>query len=303
VHLHALWMYTSWAVRRWSNRTGQPYVVSPHGMLDPWALDNAGWKKQLAGLLYENASLRQAACFHALNREERTAIRDYGLDGPIGIVPNGVELPDDDDASGAPPWEGKGNAEDRVLLFLGRIHPKKGLDELLSPWTQLGDSSDGWRPAIVGWDDGGHRAELKEKAAALGVSDDVWFLGPRYGDEKDAAFRNADGFILPSHSEGLPMAVLEAWSYRLPVLMTPQCNLEAGFEAGAAARVDPNPERLAEGLRAFMERAPDDRGEMGRHGRALVEERYTWPQIARSMRAVYRWVLGDGPRPDCVFMD
>jgi poly(glycerol-phosphate) alpha-glucosyltransferase len=155
----------------------------------------------------------------------------------------------------------------------------------------------------VGWDDGGHLAELKQQAAALDVADDVLFLGPRYGDEKDAAFRRADGFILPSHSEGLPMAVLEAWSYRLPVLMTPQCNLPGGFEAGAAYRIEPTPDGIAEGLRAFMGADPDDRRETGERGRALVEAEYTWPRIARSMRAVYRWVLGEGERPGCVYVD
>jgi poly(glycerol-phosphate) alpha-glucosyltransferase len=301
VHLHALWMYTSWAVQRWSDETGRPYVVSPHGMLDPWALDNAGWKKRLAGWVYENASLRGAACLHALNPDERQAIRDYGVEGPVGVVPNGVELPDEQ-GTPVPPWHGQGASEDRVLLFLGRIHPKKGLTELLEGWARLSGApvAAPWRLAIVGWDDGGHLAELKERAAALGLSNDVWFLGPRYGDEKDAAFRHADGFILPSHSEGLPMAVLEAWSYRLPVLMTPQCNLDEGFAADAAFRIEPTPEGIADGLRTFIETAPDDREKMGERGRALVEAEYTWPQIARSLRAVYRWVLGAGERPECV---
>jgi poly(glycerol-phosphate) alpha-glucosyltransferase len=305
VHLHALWMYTSWAVRQWSEQTGRPYVVSPHGMLDPWALDNAGWKKRLAGWLYEDASLDRAACLHALNDEEARAIRAYGVDGPVGVVPNGVELPDDDGPGAAPPWADRVGPDDRVLLFLGRIHPKKGLDELLAAWARVRDdaSAPAWHLAVVGWDDGGHLADLEQKADALGLRDDVFFLGPRYGDEKDAAFRHADGFLLPSHSEGLPMAVLEAWSYRLPVLMTPQCNLPVGFEAGAAHRIEPAPESIAAGLRAVMTATPAERAAMGRRGRALVEDRYTWSQIARSLRAVYRWVLDEGARPECVRLD
>lgn len=305
VHLHALWMYTSWAVQTWHRQTGQPYVVSPHGMLDPWALDNAGWKKRLAGALYENASLRDAACLHALNRKERTAIRDYGLDGPVGVIPNGVDLPDDDTTEAPPPWGDQFDADTQVLLFLGRIHPKKGLAELLDAWAQLDDcaAAANWRLAVVGWDDGGHRAELEAAVAERGLDATVCFPGPAYGDEKDAAFRHADGFILPSYSEGLPMAVLEAWSYRLPVLMTPQCNLEEGFEANAAYRIAPDPKRIAEGLRAFMRSDASERSQMGNRGRALVEDQYTWPQIARSMRAVYRWVLGERDRPESVYVD
>lgn len=301
VHLHGLWMYTSWAVRRWYNRTGHPYVVSPHGMLDPWALDNAGWKKRLAGLFYENASLRGAACFHALNQKERAAIREYGLDGPVGVVPNGVDLPAEREDEVIPPWDGMIRPEDRVLLFLGRIHPKKGLEELLDAWAQLGEAErGGWRLAVVGWDDGGHLADLKQEVDTLGLQDDVFFLGPRYGDEKDAAFRHADGFILPSHSEGLPMTVLEAWSYRLPVLMTPQCNLDKGFEADAAYRIAPTPDNIADGVRRFIADGDGERSQVGERGRVLVEAEYTWPQVARSLRAVYQWILGLKDRPDYV---
>jgi len=302
VHLHALWMYTSWAALRWARETGRPHVVSVHGMLDDWALDNARWKKRLVGWLYENRSLRRAACLHALNEDEYRSIRDYGLDGPVCVIPNGVELPDER-ADTTPPWADRTESSDRVLLFLGRIHPKKGLDELLEAWARLDGDVEGWRLAVVGWDDGGHLAELKERTAALGLDEDVWFLGPRYGDEKDAAFRHADGFILPSYSEGLPMAVLEAWSYRLPVLMTPQCNLEEGFEADAAYRIEPDSQRIAEGLQAFMHKENAERIRVGERGRALVEEQYTWPQIARSMRSVYRWILGEGDPPECVYLD
>jgi len=99
------------------------------------------------------------------------------------------------------------------------------------------------------------------------------------------------------------MAVLEAWAYGLTVLMTEACNLPAGFESGAAFKVRPTPSSIADGLRAFGQAPATERRTMGENGRRLVEARYTWPQIACSMRAVYRWVLGEGERPDCVRVD
>lgn len=303
VHLHALWMYTSWAALQWVRQTERPHVVSVHGMLDDWALNNAHWKKRIVGWLYEHRSLRRAACLHALNEDECRSIRDYGLDRPVCVIPNGVELPDERDGQ-PPPWDDRVEPDARVLLFLGRIHPKKGLDELLEAWGQLDISeASSWRLAVVGWDDGGHLAELQKQVFALDLEEEVFFLGPLYGDEKEAAFRHADGFILPSHSEGLPMAVLEAWSYRLPVLMTPQCNLEEGFDAEAAYRIDPTAQSIASTLREFMQATPSLRSEIGKRGRSFVESRYTWSQIARSMQDVYRWTLGKGDRPDCVYMD
>lgn len=302
LHLHGLWMYTSIAARRWSRVTEQPYVVSPHGMLDPWALNHAGWKKRLAGWLYENASLRSAACLHALNGTEREAIRAYGLSGPVCTVPNGVDLPDRENAEIAPAWNDNIADDEQVLLFLGRIHPKKGLQELLEGWADAEKTvnTNSWRLVVVGWDDGGHLQRLRERVQSLGLTSEVLFLGPLYGDEKDAAFRNADAFILPSFSEGLPMTVLEAWSYRLPVLMTAECNLTEGFEAGAAYEIDPNPTSIAEGLTSCLGADPSDRRRMGECGRKLVEEQYTWPLIARSLHSVYQWLLEQGPRPSCV---
>jgi len=125
-------------------------------------------------------------------------------------------------------------------------------------------------------------------------------LGPCFGPEKDALLRRADAFILPSLSEGLPMAVLEAWAYAKPVLMTPECNLPEGFAAGAAIRIDPNAGAIARGLRDLFSAPGSALRAMGWAGRALVEERFTWPKIAQDMKAVYGWVLGQGPRPGCV---
>jgi poly(glycerol-phosphate) alpha-glucosyltransferase len=301
LHLHALWMYTTVAALRWRRATRRPHVVSVHGMLDPWAVDHAGWKKQIVGWLYEHRSLRRAACLHALNEEERTAIREYGLETPVCVVPNGVDLPETAPAP-KPPWAENGVAEeDRVLLFLGRLHPKKGLSKLLTAWERVDPS--GWHLAIIGWDDGGHEASLKDQAEEESLTDRVHFLGPRFGEEKEAAYHHADAFVLPSHSEGLPMTVLEAWSHRLPVLMTPACNLTEGFRAGAALSTKPSAEKVAEGLHRLMSLSPEDRRTMGQEGRALVERNYTWPQIARTMRNVYRWTLGGGRRPDCVYAD
>ena len=126
------------------------------------------------------------------------------------------------------------------------------------------------------------------------------YVGPQFNAAKHASYHRADAFILPSFSEGLPMTVLEAWSYSLLVLMTPQCNLPEGFQADAALRIDPEPERIAQGLTALFAMPDHERTAMGERGRALVAQRFTWPHIAQQMLSVYRWVLGQGERPECV---
>jgi len=303
-HLHALWMYTSVATLRWHRRTDRPHVVTINGMLDDWALQNARWKKWVAGTLYEDANLQAAACIQVNTEAERAAVRRYGIGGPVCIIPNGVILPDDRSAD-SPPWAGDIPADANVLLFLGRLHPKKGLEELLDGWAewQSTGNADAWHLAVVGWDDGGHEKDLRRQVRANALGDVVHFLGPRFGDEKAAAFRHADAFVLPSHSEGFPMAVLEAWSYGLPVLKTPACNIPEGFSSDAALRIAPEPSAIAEGFDRLLAAPPEARVAMGRRGRTLVEERFSWPRVAEQMHCVYQWLLGDAARPDCVTLD
>lgn len=301
VHAHGLWMYPSLASLSWSRRTRRPVVISPHGMLDPWAVGRSAWKKRLAGLLYEDAHLRRSACLHALCAAEAEALRGFGLDNPIAVIPNGVELPRAVRNDAAEPAVARPEGR-RTLLFLGRIHPKKGLVQLLHAWAAL--SADlrhqPWRLVIAGWDQVGHLARLRRLADELGIRGTVQFAAAQFGDAKRATFAAADAFILPSLSEGLPMAVLEAWSYGLPVIMTPACNLPEGFEHRAALRTEADPEHLVEVLRHVLRMPTEDLRAIGRRGRALVEERFTWPRIGREMARVYAWALGDGPRPGCM---
>jgi poly(glycerol-phosphate) alpha-glucosyltransferase len=134
----------------------------------------------------------------------------------------------------------------------------------------------------------------------LRIEATVTFPGPLFGEEKRAAFHHSHGFILPSLSEGLPMVLLEAWACGKPVLMTPQCNLPEGFEAGAAMRIEPEEESIAKGLAEFLTMPEADREGMGGKGRALVGQRFAWPVIAREMAGVYRWLAGRGAKPDSV---
>jgi poly(glycerol-phosphate) alpha-glucosyltransferase len=297
VHSHGLWMYPSVAAARWAARWRKPLMVSPHGMLDPWAVRNSAWKKRIAAWLYENRHLRQAACLHALNDAEYQAIRAYGLANPVAVIPNGVDLPEPDASPAQPEWAA-GLTQARILLFLGRLHPKKGLPSLLRAWARV--QREGWHLVIAGWDQGDHEGELWRLAADLQFGDTVRFIGPQFGAEKAATLARADAFILPSLSEGLPMAVLEAWAHGLPVLMTPHCNLPQGFAAGAALEIAPDAERMAEGLTAFLALPDEERRAMGARGRAWMARDFAWDGIARQMAGVYRWLVQGGEPPACV---
>jgi poly(glycerol-phosphate) alpha-glucosyltransferase len=305
VHTQGLWMYPSAVVHRWSRHLGRPYLISPRGMLDPWAVRNARWKKRLAGWAYEHAHLRGAACLHALCAAEAEAIRAYGLRNPVCVIPNGVDLPDRVADEEPPAWASAIPAGAQVLLYLGRLHPKKGLPVLLDGWqlARAEAQSGGWHLVIAGWDQGGHQAELAAQIERAGLQAQVHLVGPQFGAQKAASLERADAFVLPSFSEGLPMTVLEAWARRLPVLMTPACNLAEGFAAGAALQMAPEPDSIATALRRGFAMSDAERAAMGEQGRRLVADRFTWPRVAEQLLAVYRWVLGQGPQPDSVRLD
>jgi poly(glycerol-phosphate) alpha-glucosyltransferase len=304
LHCHGLWMYPSFASLKLA-ADGLPCLISPHGMLDPWALRNSGWKKRLAGALFEDAHLRRAGCLHALCAAELEAIRSSGFTNPVCVVPNGVELPPRRSDGHADKAALRAKPGQRVLLFLGRVHPKKGLDALIEAWsmvrTRIPGVSDNWLLAIAGWEgQEGYQRELVGKASASGIAEFVAFLGPLYGQDKNAALSAADAFVLPSLSEGMPMAVLEAWAHELPVVMTSHCNLPEGFQAGAALRVESDAASIADGLESLLVMNDSDRHHIGQKGRLLVEQRFTWHKAAADLRSVYLWLSGGGARPDCI---
>ncbi|HEY4255649.1 MAG TPA: glycosyltransferase [Candidatus Udaeobacter sp.] len=304
---HGLWKYCSVASQRWHRRTGRPYIVHPEGMLESWALRNAGWKKRFAALLYENQHLHGAACLRALCQAEAQSIRAYGLRNPICIIPNGVDLPD---LSETPTLQAEAFAQGRrVLLYLGRLHPKKNVSNLIRAWKQILNSHPSarasWVLAIAGWSQGGYEQKLKHLAgdldtAATSELASIAFLGPRFGTKKNECYRACAAFIMPSLSEGLPMTVLEAWAYSKPVLMTPECNLPEGFAAGAALQIGTGREEIAAGLKQVIEMSDDDRRAMGNRGRNLVATKFSWPRIGEQMRSVYEWAFGGGATPEVI---
>lgn len=304
LHVHGLWAYPSIVALRWSRQNPLPHVIAPRGMLDPWALQNSRWKKRVAGWLYENANLRRAACLHALTASEAMAIRSRGLTNPIAVVPNGITLPAEIERL-APDWRRALPADARVLLFLGRIHPKKGIGELIEGWSRVRHNAerDGWHLAIAGWEDGGQLRALRARANALGLGRSVAFIGAQHGPDKAATFANADAFVLPSFSEGLPLAVLEAWSHRLPVLMSEACNLPDGFSVGAAIAAGPEVSAIADGLTTLFALSDHERRMMGDRGRELVRSQFTWASAGQSMSQVYRWLLHGGTAPACVIVN
>lgn len=220
LHLHGIWMYPSRAGEAWARRTGRPYLISPHGMLDPWITARGRWKKSLARAAYERASWRRADAFHALTEAEAVDIRREAGAKRVWTI-----------ANAGPAAAGKVTARRRPrVVYLGRIHPKKNLAALVEAWRSATLPAAA-ELAIAGW---GAPGEIAALEALLRPGDAIHFLGPVHGDAKRRLLDEARYLVLPSHSEGLPMTVLEAWAAGTPTIMTAACHLPDGYRAGAA---------------------------------------------------------------------
>jgi poly(glycerol-phosphate) alpha-glucosyltransferase len=261
---------------------------------------------------FERWHLQSASCIRALCQSEMDSIRALGLTNPVCVIPNGIDIPTAVPTSASKP-KGK---RDHTLLYLGRIHPKKGLPELIRAWAALQKHPEAasWKLEIVGWDQGGHEKQLQSLASSLGLpwvggrstesNDEVplRFLGPRFGKEKDTAYATSDGFILPSLSEGLPMVVLEAWAHSKPAITTPACNLPEGYTSGAALEIQPDSGSIYQTLLEFVRMPEERRRSIGEKGFELVNQRFTWQQIASQLSEVNDWLLREGGRPSHVFV-
>lgn len=297
VHVHSMWLLVGLSARNAAKKLNAKLFLTPNGMLDPFALKISRFKKRLAGFLYEKANVRSCDCIHANSVSECEAARSYGYAGPVAILPNGVDIP-------AAPGDAPLPAGPRKLLYLGRIHPKKGLDLLIEALGQLAaancESMKEWHLDVVGWGENGFDEKVKARVAALRLSPFVTFHGPAMGNRRFDFYRQASGFILPSFSEGAPMAVLEAFAHSVPVIMTPRCNITEAFAAGAAIPVEPEIESIKQGVEQFFRMTDPERSALGQRGFQFVRANFSWQSIAASMLAVYRWTAGEGEKPQCV---
>jgi poly(glycerol-phosphate) alpha-glucosyltransferase len=283
VHIHAVWNFPTYVAMRSANAAKRPYVVSPQGSYEPWALKQNRIGKRIYGKATEIPLINRAACVQALTSKEVDQLRRYGIHAPCVVVPNGVST-SWTKRQRQPLTDQLGlDSAHRTLLFLSRLHPKKGLDILIRGFA-LADVAD-LTLVVAGHDAGsGYAGELKRIAAESGVR--PVFLGEVAGTRKFDVLLGADAFALTSHSEGLPIAVIEAMAAGLPVAISTGCNLPEVADRTAGLVIPSEPECVANAIKhLFSEDC--DRSAMGRAGQALVEDRFTWKRIAQQLIALY----------------
>jgi len=292
IHIHEIWHYPNYIASRAAKRASKPYLITIHGTLEPWCLNYKAFKKKIYSLFIQRRILREASAIHAITNEEVKHIRTFGADNSIIMIPNGIDPkkfinlpPREELESFYPKIKGK-----RIILFLGRIHPIKGLDLLAKAFEKIAREWDNAYLMIVGPDSEGYKIKIEKMLESEGVLSRVIFTGMLNGYEKLAALSRADICVVPSYSEVRSIVALEAMIYKLPVIITHQCQFQEIAEYGAGIIIEPDPKQLVEALNKLLNN-PKLCKRMGENGRKLVLEKFTWDKIADKMIKVYEEIL------------
>jgi glycosyltransferase involved in cell wall biosynthesis len=295
IHVHGLWRMPNVYPASVAKRARNHIVLSPRGMLGEAALEFSARQKQLFWMLAQGRAARAATCLHATSRHEYEDIRAFGLKAPIAIIPNGIDVPL------AEPKRRTTHGP-RTLLYLGRLHPKKGLDRLLDAWDLIKDHHRDWRLDIVGPIDSAYAQMLKAR-----VDGDAAFrvrlVGPLYGDAKSEAYRRADLFVLPTLNENFAMTVAEALAQGTPVISTKGAPWAELVSHGCGWSTEQGVKPLAAAMDQAMSMSRERLASMGEAGRSWMCRDFAWSAIATSMQSVYDWLVAQGRPPPCVVLD
>jgi glycosyltransferase involved in cell wall biosynthesis len=278
VHVNGIWSPQNWGFQKEAEKLGIKVILSPHGMLEPWIMANNPWKKKIGLFLYQKKAIQNATYIHATALMESASIKALGFKNPICIIPNGIDLGD--------VKEIKTFYGTKKMVFLSRIHPKKGIELLLEAWRN--SNTNGWTLEIAGNGDANYIENLNQSAQDL---KNVHFVGAKYGEAKWNFIRSADVMVLPTHSENFGIVVAEALAVGVPVITTqgtPWEDLEI-YQCGWW--IDLSVSSLQKTIAKVMEASPDVLEKMGCEGRKLVKEKYEIKTVTNKIIDLYNEIV------------
>jgi glycosyltransferase involved in cell wall biosynthesis len=292
-HVHGCWNVFGWSAARWCRTAGLPYVISPRGMLHPSSFQKDSIRKSVAYRAIEQRTLRAARFIHATSAEEAAIVSALDTGPPIVMVPNGIDIVDAPSNASTHAFRARqgATASDFVFLFLGRLHPQKGIDRLIAAFREVAAVRAGAQLWLAGTGDAEYVQRLRDMAHEFVPGGRIVFTGFLDGEDRRMALASANAFVLTSLSENFGMGVAEALAAGCPAIVTRECPWRQIEEWRAGFHVDSAPPAIA----AAMERlAADPAGArlMGENGRRAVRQALDWNRLAVDMLDAYRSALG-----------
>ena len=302
LHNHGLWMLPNIYPGAVKQRTGCKLVLAPRGTLAAWSLQQSKWKKKLAGFFGQWTTLQRTDCFHATSEQEYEDIRRLGFRQPVAVIPNGINMPSASfQTTDLSPVHVRGQARDRHLVYLGRIHPQKGIDRLLDIWPTLARERPGWKLILCGPGEPDYVRSVIARIQSLQGS--VEYAGPVWGVEKSQRLFRSAVFILPSESENFGISVAEALAHGLPAIVSREAPWAGLNDYGCGWWVNHDNESYRQAISAATALSLEALARMGQIGAQWMARDFSWTAITASMQQTYDWLHGRADPPDCVHLD
>lgn len=289
LHANGLWMYANHITCAMARKYGKPYVITPHGMLYPAALRRSYWKKWPFLKLFFHKDIMQASCLHATCKQEMEHIREFGYRGPVAIIPNPMVLP-------APPSAKRSPKAKKAFGFLGRLHPRKKVENLFYGVELLKERQQECELWIMGGGLPEYEAFLKAEVERLGLRN-VRFLGFVSGQEKYEKLAQLSTLFVPSDFENFGMIVTEALSVGTPVMASLGTPWEELNNQHCGWWCDRTPENIAQVMRQVLDMPALELDAMGERGKAMAKANFAAEEVARKMMQLYSWLLDGGQAP------
>lgn len=299
-HYHGVWLPCDHWVASAARRKGKKYVFNPRGDLETYRINYNKWKKfkkKLIWHIYGKRDVQNASCIIATSRQELEAIRQLGITAPIAIIPNGIEM------NNFPQKIVREKQEKKIVLFLSRVNPIKGVELLIEAWGKIAeDTKMGWELHIAGNSDPiDYVHKLEKQISALKLSETVKMLGPITGDAKMRKYMNSDLFILPTFNENFGNVIAEAMMCECPAITTKNAPWEVLVEDKCGWWIDLSVENLVTTLSEAMSLTDVQRIELGKKSRQCIINHFSSESVAKKTKAVYEWLLGQEEKPEFVF--
>ena len=295
IHIQCIWSPIYHDVCCIARKNGIPYIITPRGTLEPWSLEQKKWKKKLAMLLYQKNDLQKANCILATADMEADHVRDLGITPPIAIIPNGIDVSEYLCRSS----KDKASVK-KQIVFLSRIHEKKGIEFLINAWKSLHCKYPDWNVVIAGNGEATYVNQLKQDISIKGLQNYMEIVPPVFGEEKHKLYCESSLFVLPTYSENFGMVIAEAMSCGVPVITTNGTPWQELNEHKLGWCIDLSLDNLIKTISEALDLGTDMLFDMGQKCSQYIRDTYQYTEVAAKNKSVYDWLINGGNTPSCV---
>lgn len=294
IQIQSMWDLPYHKVMVEARRLGIPYIVTPRGMLEPWSLSQKKWKKKLAWWLYQRNDVQKSVCVFTTAKMEADHISNLGITTSRAVIPNGIE-------TDSYPCKTSVDIVKKQVLFLSRIHVKKGIEILFDAWKRMHSEFADWQLLVVGNGEAEYIQSLENRVECLGLKGSIKIIPPVFGNDKILLYQKSALFCLPSYSENFGMVIAEAMSCGTPVITTTNCPWNILNDTSTGWCIDLSVDNLEYALREALSMNPTELYDMGQKASRLISDNFDYRSVTRKTLRLYEWLLGGGKKPEFIY--